>query len=64
MAEVDYFDLGVQHFLIMQHVPDSMAHRYPTRDRHTAEQEADFIRGYEHAKRESILAKEATGLFD
>lgn len=50
-APVDYYDLGVQHFLIGLHVPDRMDTSYPTQDRHTPAQETEFLRGWYDTKR-------------
>lgn len=47
----EMFDRGFTHFLVCQHTPERMGRDYPTRDTHTEEQEADFIAGYNHAKR-------------
>ena len=53
-ASVDFYDLGVQHFLIGLHTPDRMGTSYPTRDRHTPEQEARFIDGWETTRRQYV----------
>lgn len=59
----DFFELGYQHFLIIQNVPDIMASRYPTQDKHSPEDEAEFIRGFNQAKADLEKAKEEVRIF-
>lgn len=57
-----FYGLGVQHFLIGLHTPDRMATLYPTRDRHGAQAEADFIAGWQDTRAEHALRLEGAGV--
>lgn len=59
----NFYDLGYQHYLTIQHVPDTIASNYPTRDKHSAEEEAEFLRGYLQAKSDLEIAKAEVRLF-
>lgn len=61
----NWYDVGWQHFLIGKHMPDRMAHQYPTQDRFTPGDETQFIAGWHAAKAADELAREGgTAVFD
>ena len=53
------FDRGWAHFLQGLHSPERLVRSYPTRDRHSAEDEAEFLRGWNEARREHDAAEGA-----
>ena len=44
------FDRGYAHFLQGINAPDQLVQRYPTRDKHTAAEEAEFVAGFNAAQ--------------
>lgn len=61
----NWYDVGWQHFLIGKHMPDRMAHQYPTQDRFTPGDETQFIAGWHAAKAADELAREGgAAVFD
>lgn len=50
------YDRGYAHFLQGKVSPSRIIQTYPTRDRHSAAEEAEFIAGFEEARRDDALA--------
>lgn len=64
VASEPMFDRGYRHFLQGLFAPSSIVRTYPTRDRHSADEEAEFIAGFTKAKcdhEQAEMASKARG---
>lgn len=55
---VDWHNIGYAHGMRVCIQANGEAHCYPTRDKHSAEAEADFIAGYQEAQRDFVQGKQ------
>lgn len=59
---IDWMEEGKKHFLATQLHPERPCANYPTRDKHSAEDEANFITGFNLAKAEHARGEGLSGM--